>query len=91
MHKDYLKANDELKDQGFRVEGFFDVTIATSTSIKRKEREDDQAHTLQKRKGAFSSSRIYTNMGSMCVSAPAVTQAQMQQLDQDEKEKNQIQ
>mmetsp|Transcript_7811 Transcript_7811/g.9089 ORF Transcript_7811/g.9089 Transcript_7811/m.9089 type:complete len:275 (+) Transcript_7811:1191-2015(+) len=91
VNEDYHKAKIELKDQGFRVDGIFDVTIATSTSIKRKEREDDQAHALMKRKGAFSVSGTYTNMGSMCVSWPAVTQVQRQQLEQEEKEKNRIQ
>ena len=90
VNEDYHKAKKELKDQGFRVEGIFDATIATSTSIKRKEREDDQTQALLKRKGAFSASGIYTNMGSMCVSCPAVTQAQRQYLEEEEAEKNRI-
>ena len=83
MNNEYHKAKRELKDQGFRVDGIFDVQITTATSIKRKQREEEQVRALIKRKGAFSASSIYTNLGSMCVSSPSVTKAQRIQIEQE--------
>ena len=64
---EYYLAKRELKDLGFRTEGIFDVQLSTATSLKRKEREEDQSRTLLKKKGAFSASAIYANLGTMCV------------------------
>ena len=66
------------------------MNVATSSSLKQKERECDQTEILLKRKGAFSASGIYTNMGSMCVSCPAIPKAQRRQLESEEAEKQQF-
>ena len=81
---EYYLAKRELKDLGFRTEGIFDVQLSTATSLKRKEREEDQSRTLLKKKGAFSASAIYTNLGTMCVSSPSITKVQRMQLEQEQ-------
>ena len=91
VSNDYFNAKKELKDNRFRVDGIFDVHITTATSVKRKEREQDQTAVLLQRKGAFSASAIYTNIGTMCVSCPSVTKAQIMQLKHELKEKVQVQ
>jgi len=73
INEECQDAKKKLKDEGFRVEGLFDVEIVTSASVKQKEREEDHTVELLKRKGPFSASGIYRNIGSMCVSCPSVT------------------
>ena len=84
VNNEYHNAKKELKDQGFRVDGVFDVRITTATTIKRKERKEDQAQALLKKKGAFSASSIYTYIGSMCVPSPSITQVQRIKLEREE-------
>ena len=73
VNNEYHQAKKHLKDEGFRVDGIFDASITTATTIKRKEREDIQAKELLKKKGAFSASSIFTNIGTMCVSSTSIT------------------
>jgi len=54
INEEYQDAKKKSKDEGFRMEGLFDVEIATSTSVKLKEREEDQMAELLKRMDVFS-------------------------------------
>ena len=76
-----------LLDQGFNVEGIFDAEIPTATTLRRKETEDEQVKALVDRKGGFSASAIYTNIGTMCVTSSAILKAQRMQLEQQKRAK----
>lgn len=89
-YEEYQYAEKKLKDKGFRVEGLFDVEIATSASIKRNEREEDQTVELLKQKGLFSASGISRNIGSICVPCPSVTIPQRTQLKNQQDKKDHI-
>ena len=78
INEEYHQAKKLLKDQGFRVEGIFDVKIATATSIRQREIEEEQTAVLLKRKGSFLASGIYRRTVSIYVSWPSVTKAQRQ-------------
>ena len=76
-----------LLDQGFNVEGIFDAEIPTATTLRRKETDDEQVKALVDRKGGFSASAIYTNIGTMCVTSSAVLKVQRMQLKQQQRAK----
>ena len=85
--QEYEEAKLDLKEQGFNVDGIFDAEIATATKLKRKETEDDQVKALVARKGAFSASAIFTNIGTMCVTSGAILKAQRIQLEAEAQKK----
>ena len=84
---EYEGAKLDLKAQGFNMDGIFDAEIATATNLKRKGTEDDQVKALVARKGAFSASAIFTNIGTMCITTTAVLKAQRMQLEAEAKKK----
>ena len=75
----------DLIEKGFNVEGIFDAEIPTATTLRRKETQEEQVKALVDRKGGFSASAIYTNIGTMCVTSGAVLKAQRMQLEQQKK------
>ena len=75
----------DLLVQGFNVEGIFDAEIPTATTLRRKETQEEQVKALVDRKGGFSASAIYTNIGTMCVTSGAVLKAQRMQLEHQQK------
>ena len=77
---EYEEAKLDLKKEGFNVEGIFDADIPTATNLKRKETEYEQVKALIERKGGFSASSIYKNVGTMCITLGAVLKAQRYQL-----------
>ena len=77
----------DLLVQGFNVEGIFDAEIPTATTLRRKETQEEQVKALVDRKGGFSASAIYTNIGTMCVTSGAVLKAQRMQLEQQQEAK----
>ena len=79
--KEYEDAKIELKQEGFNVEGIFDAEVPTATKLRRKETEEEQANALVERKGGFSASAIFTNIGTMCVTSGAIIKAQRIQLE----------
>ena len=83
--QEYEDAKNDLLEEGFNVEGIFDAEIPTATTLRRKETEDEQVKALVDRKGGFSASAIYTNIGTMCVTTSAVLKAQRMQLEHQEK------
>ena len=78
---EYEEAKLYLKKEGFKFEVIFDTEIPTATNIRRKETEDKHVKALIERKGGFSASSIYTNIGTMCITSGAVLKAQMYQLE----------
>ena len=78
---EYEEAKLDLKKEGFNVEGIFDAEIPTATNLRSKETEDEQVKALIERKGGFSASAIYTNIGTMCITSGAVLKAQRYQLE----------
>ena len=87
---EYEGAKLDLKAQGFNVDGIFDAEIATATNLKRKDTEDDQVQALVARKGAFSASAIFTNIGTMCVTSSAILKAQRIQLEAEAKKREDV-
>ena len=85
--QEYEGAKLDLREQGFNVDGIFDAEIATATNLKRKDTEDDQVKALVARKGAFSASAIFTNIGTMCVTSTAILKAQRMQLEAEAQKK----
>ena len=68
------------------------MDIPTTTTLRSKDTEDEQVKELKDRKGRFSASSMYTNVGTMCINSGAVLKAQMYQLENnatEEKAKNQ--
>ena len=80
--QEYEDAKMELKHEGFNVEGIFDAEVPTATKLRRKETEEEQVKALVERKGGFSASAIFTNIGTMCVTSGAIIKAQRLQLEQ---------
>ena len=78
----------DLLTQGFNVEGIFDAEIPTATTLRRKETQEEQVKALVDRKGGFSVSAIYTNIGTMYVISSAVLKAQRIQLEQQQEARN---
>ena len=87
LSQEYEEAKVKLLEEGFNVEGIFDAEIATATKLRRKETEEEQINALIDRKGGFSASSIFTNIGTMCVTSSAVLKAQRTQLNQQEQAK----
>lgn len=54
----------------------FDSEVQTVTKLQEKAIEDEQVEALVKRKGSFSASVIFTNVGTMCVTSGSIIKAQ---------------
>ena len=74
--EEYEDAKLALKYKGFNVEGIFDAEVPTATKLRRKETEEEQVKALVERRGGFSASAIFTNVGTMCVTSGAIIKAQ---------------
>ena len=59
----YEESNIYLLNQGFYVQGIFNLKIPTATNLRMKETEEDQLQALVQRKGDFSALSIYANVG----------------------------
>ena len=81
--QEYEQAKIELMDEGFNVEGIFDAEIPTAAKVRRNNTEEDQVKALVARKGGFSASSIFTNIGTMCITSGAILKAQRIQLEND--------
>ena len=84
--QEYEDAKLELKQEGFNIEGIFDAEVPTATKLRRKETEEEQVKALVERKGGFSASAIFTNVGTVCVTSTAIIKAQRIQLKKKAKE-----
>ena len=74
-----------MKEERFKVEDIFDEEImitTTTTTIRREKEEKDQARALVYQKGETSASVIYTNIGTMYITAGAILKDQIIQLKQ---------
>ena len=67
-------------DEGFNVEGIFDADIPTAAKVRRNNTEEYQVKYLVARKGGFSESSIFTNIGTMCIMSGEILKAQIIQL-----------
>ena len=85
--QEYEDANLNLKEEYFNVDGIFDAEIVTATKLKRKENEEDQINSLIARKGSFSVSAMFTNIGTMYVTSSAFLKAQRLQLEEEARKK----
>ena len=74
-----------LLEEAFNIKGIFDAMILTVTTLRRKDTEDGKVKALVDRKGRFSASAIYTNIGTVCVTSSAVFKAQRIQLGHQKK------
>ena len=86
--EDYERAKEDLRRDGFNVDGIFNAEIDTATTRRRQEKEDEQVKALVSRRAAFSASAIFQNIGTMCITDRAVIRAQKQQLLEFERKKN---
>ena len=76
-----------LKEEGFKVEVIFYAEIITAIAIRREKEEKDQVKSPDDRKGVCTVSAVYTNIGTVCVTAGAVLKAQRIQLEQTAKKR----
>ena len=70
-----------MKKERFNFEGIFDAKIPTATNLRRKEIEDKHVKGCIERKGEFSASSIYTNVGTIYITLGAVLKTQRYQLE----------
>ena len=78
---EYEEAKLYLKKEIFNVEGIFDAQIPTATNLRRKEKEYEQVKALIERRGGFSASSLYINVGTIFITSGAVPKAQMYNLE----------
>ena len=77
---EYEEAKLNLKQDGFNVEGVFDALVTTATCLHCKDTGEEQVQAHVSRRAGFYASAIYTNIGTMCITAGAVLKAQSIQL-----------
>ena len=84
IYDEYVGEKTKLLALGFNVEGIFDARIPTAQVARRSTEEEHQVKALVDRKSAFSASSIFTNVGTMCITAGAVLKAQRIQLQKEQ-------